>query len=320
VTVEPAAGSPARPRIKAKPRKLTARVTRSPTLVRATAFMARGFIRLIERLGRKRAERVAFALTRWLAPLAPETRMARRNIALAFPEKSAAEREAILKGCWENFARLMVEFVFLEEISAFDVEHRDRNYFTIAGGEWFDALRDDGKPAIIFGAHLANWEMVAVAGKLFGMKLVLPFRAPVHAEIARDIYEKRTRLMGQLVRNARGATFEIAAAMQGGAHLGMMIDQRLARGLEVPFFGRPARTNPIMASFARQFDCPVHAARAIRMPDGRLHLEMTGPIEMPRDADGLIDVDAATAVMTKVVEGWVREHPEQWFWLHDRWK
>jgi KDO2-lipid IV(A) lauroyltransferase len=56
------------------------------------------------------------------------------------------------------------------------------------------------------------------------------------------------------------------------------------------------------------------------MPDGRLHLEMTGPIEMPRDADGLIDVDAATAVMTKVVEGWVREHPEQWFWLHDRWK
>jgi KDO2-lipid IV(A) lauroyltransferase len=152
------------------------------------------------------------------------------------------------------------------------------------------------------------------------MKLVLPFRAPVHAEIARDIYEKRTRLMGQLVRNTRGATFEIAAAMEAGAHLGMMIDQRLARGVAVPFFGRPARTNPIMASLARQFDCPVHGARAIRMADGRLHLEMTGPIEMPRDADGLIDVAAATAKMTQVVEGWVREHPEQWFWLHDRWK
>ena len=50
------------------------------------------------------------------------------------------------------------------------------------------------------------------------------------------------------------------------------------------------------------------------------HLVMTGPIEMPRDEDGLIDVTAATAVMTKIVEGWVREHPEQWFWLHDRWK
>jgi KDO2-lipid IV(A) lauroyltransferase len=126
--------------------------------------------------------------------------------------------------------------------------------------------------------------------------------------------------MGQLVRNARGAAFEIANAMEQGAHFGMMIDQRLAGGIWVPFFGRPARTNPLPATLARQFDCPVHAARAIRMPDGRLHLVMTPPIEMPRDADGLIDVAAATAAMTKVVEGWVREHPEQWFWLHNRWR
>src|SRR4029077_8967328 len=137
VTVEPAARSPAPVAVKPKRRKLAARVTRSPALVRATAALTRGLVRLIEGMGRKRAERMALRLVRWLGPLAPETRMARRNIALAFPEKSTAEREAILKGCWENFARLMVEFVFLEEISSFDVEHRDRNYFSIAGGEYF---------------------------------------------------------------------------------------------------------------------------------------------------------------------------------------
>ena len=64
----------------------------------------------------------------------------------------------------------------------------------------------------------------------------------------------------------------------------------------------------------------MHGARAIRMPGGRLHLELTPPIKLPRDAEGLIDVVAATAVMTRIVEGWVREHPDQWFWLHDRWK
>jgi KDO2-lipid IV(A) lauroyltransferase len=56
------------------------------------------------------------------------------------------------------------------------------------------------------------------------------------------------------------------------------------------------------------------------MPDGRLHLTLTPPIEMPRDEEGLIDVEKATVVMTSIVEGWVREHPEQWFWLHDRWR
>jgi KDO2-lipid IV(A) lauroyltransferase len=126
--------------------------------------------------------------------------------------------------------------------------------------------------------------------------------------------------MGHLVRNERGAIFEIAGAMEAGEHLGMMIDQRLVRGILVPFFGRPALTNPLPASFARWFDCPVHGARAIRRPDGRLHIELTPPIEMPRDKHGRIDVAAATAAMTRVVEGWVREHPEQYFWLHDRWK
>src|SRR5262249_51489733 len=151
--------------------------------------------RWIERMGHKRAERFVLRVFRLIAPFVPETRLARRNIALAFPEKSEAEREAILKGSWDNFARVMVEFVFLEQIAAFDVEHRERNYFTIGGIPYFEALRDDGKTAVIFGAHLGNWEMVAVAGQLFGMKSVLPFRAPVHATINADVLEKRTRLM-----------------------------------------------------------------------------------------------------------------------------
>jgi KDO2-lipid IV(A) lauroyltransferase len=64
----------------------------------------------------------------------------------------------------------------------------------------------------------------------------------------------------------------------------------------------------------------VHGARAIRLTGDRLHLELTGPIELPRDADGLVDVIKATAQINRIVENWVREHPDQWFWLHDRWK
>ena len=148
---------------------------------------------------------------------------------------------------------------------------------------------------------------------------MLPYRAPSNAHFAEDMLAERETLMGTLVPNSRGAAFEIATAMEGGAHLGMLVDQRLVSGPRVPFFGHPAPSNPLAAKFARQFDCPVHGARAIRLPGGRLHLELTPPVEMPRDAEGKIDVVAATAKITAVVEGWVREHPEQWLWLHNRW-
>jgi KDO2-lipid IV(A) lauroyltransferase len=138
--------------------------------------------------------------------------------------------------------------------------------------------------------------------------------------LAEDILRQREPLMGKLIDNSRGACFEIAAAMDRKEHLGMLIDQRLARGIVLPFFGRPALTNPLAAKFARQYDCPVHGARAIRRPDGRLYLEMTPEIEMPRDADGLIDIRGATIRMNEIIEGWIREYPEQWFWVHNRWR
>ena len=218
---------------------------------------------------------------------------------MAFPEKSQAERAAILAGCWENFASVAVEFLFLEEMTApFDPARPDEGPITVTGIDQFVALRDDGRTAVIFTAHLANWEVLGVIATKFGLKTVLPYRAPSNAHFAEDVLAEREALMGTLVPNSRGAAFEIATAMEAGAHLGMLVDQKLFGGPRVPFFGHPAPTNPLAARFARQFDCPVHGARAIRLPGGRLHLELTPPVEMPRDADGLVDVEAATAKIT----------------------
>jgi KDO2-lipid IV(A) lauroyltransferase len=251
----------------------------------------------------------------------PEQRTAKTNIAAAFPEKSEAERATILGGTWETFARVIVEFVFLDEVAAeFDPGNIDHGKISVSGYEHFLALRDDGKPAIIVAAHLANWEVLGVVAHQFGLQTVLPFRAPRNMHLAEDVLAQREALMGTLVDSGRGATFEIAAALDRGEHLGMLVDQRLNRGVPVPFFGRPALTNPMPAKLARHYDCPVHGARAIRRPDGGLHLELTPQLDLPRDGEGLIDVAGATAAINRLVEGWVREHPEQWFWLHDRWR
>jgi KDO2-lipid IV(A) lauroyltransferase len=297
------------------------KLTRTPLFHRASAAVLRAGMALVHRLGRERAMRFVSALLRTIGPLLPEHRTARNNIAAAFPEKTEAERAAILAGTWDNFARVIVEFVFLEEVAAaFNPDDVSGGGVSVTGYDQFRALRDDGKPAIIVAAHLANWEVLGVVAQKFGLKTVLPFRAPRNMHVAGDVLAQREALMGTLVDNGRGASFQIAAALDRGEHLGMLVDQRLSRGIDVPFFGRPAMTNPLPAKFARHYECPVHGARAIRRPDGGLHLEVTPPLKLPRDSEGRIDVAEATAAINRLVEGWVREHPEQWFWLHDRWR
>lgn len=312
---------PAPRKTRSRGRTFGQRLVRSDAFYAVSAGTLRGLMGIVHGMGPERARRWASRLFRTLAPLLPENRMAADSIARAFPEKTEAERKAILAGAWENFAKVVVEFVFLEDLArGFNPDSPDKGAITISGVDHFAALRDDGKPAVIIAAHLANWEILGVVAHKYGLKTVLPFRAPGNFRLAEDVLAQREALMGTLVENSRGAAFEIAAALDRGEHLGMLVDQRLHGGIKVPFFGRPARTNPLAAKFARQYDCPVHGARAIRRADGGLHLELTPPIDLPRDAEGLIDVEAATARINLIVEGWVREYPDQWFWLHNRWK
>jgi len=100
----------------------------------------------------------------------------------------------------------------------------------------------------------------------------------------------------------------------------MLIDQHLMSGIPAVFFGRRTQTHPLVGRLSRHIECPVHGVRVIRLPGTRFRLELTEEIELPRGADGKVDAAAATQKVISVVEGWVREHPEQWLWHHRRWK
>ena len=101
----------------------------------------------------------------------------------------------------------------------------------------------------------------------------------------------------------------------------MLVDQHMTKGVEVIFFGRRCRANPLIAMIARQSEAPIHGLRVVRKPDrNSFWVEITEPIATPRDADGRIDISGTMQAITSVVEAWVREHPEQWLWLHRRWR
>ena len=150
--------------------------------------------------------------------------------------------------------------------------------------ERFLALRDDGKPALFFAAHLANWELPAIAAAKHGLPAAVLYRTPNNPHVARDIVALRTESMGRLIPASIEAPIRMMEALDQGLHVGMLIDQRFGRGPQVPFLGRLAYSNPLVAHLARRFDCPVHGARAIREADGGFRLELTEAVELPRDA------------------------------------
>jgi Kdo2-lipid IVA lauroyltransferase/acyltransferase len=288
---------------------------------RAVAALVRALFALVRALGPDRAGALGGFVARRAGPLVKAHRIALGNVAAAFPDLPAVEHRRIVDAAWDNLGRTAAEYVHLERIWDFvPGDRRGRIEVSPEVVERFEALRLDGRPALFFAAHLANWELPAVAAARHGLPSAVLYRTPNNPAVAQDIRRLREGLMGRLIAADVAAPVRMMEALDEGLHVGMLIDQRFGRGPRVPFLGREAASNPLLARLARRFDCPVHGARAIRLPGGRFRLELTEAVELPRDARGWVDVEAATALLNRIVESWVREHPGQWLWMHRRWR
>jgi KDO2-lipid IV(A) lauroyltransferase len=262
---------------------------------------------------------------RWarrIAPLTRENKIGRDNLTAAFPEKSPEEIEHILAGVWDNLGRVAAEFAHLDRIWNHDPAHPETSRIEISqrSDELFEQLRKDGKPALIFASHLGNWELPALAAAAHGLNSAALYRRPNIAAVDRAIKELRAVNMGTLIPAGLSAPSRIAQALHDGQHVGMLVDQYFTNGVEVTFFGRKTRANPMLARMLRQIECPIHGVRIIRLPNNRFRAEISEELAPVRDAHGAIDVQGTMQAITTVIEGWVREYPEQWLWLHRRWR
>jgi KDO2-lipid IV(A) lauroyltransferase len=261
-------------------------------------------------------------IARLVGPLMREQRIGRANLTAAFPEKSPAEIETILAGVWDNLGRVGAEFAHLDHIWMHDpaVPEDSRIEITPRTHELFAQLRLDGKPALIFASHLGNWELPALAAVAHGLDAAILYRRPNIASADRIIEQIRAVKMGTLIPAGRDAPLKLAQALQDGQHVAMLVDQYLTSGVEVTFFGRKTKANPMLARLLRQIECPIHGVRIIRLPNHRFRAELSEEVQPVRDASGQIDIQGTTQAIASVIEGWIREYPDQWLWLHRRWR
>ena len=182
-------------------------------------------------------------------------------------------------------------------------------------------MRLDGKPALLFTSHLANWELSAYVAAAYQLDLNILYRRPNIAAVDKAVRQSRAGIMGTLVATGLDAPVKLVRVLENGGHVAMLVDQHYVRGVDVNFFGRTCKANPLLAQLARHVDCPIHGARIVRLPDrDRFRIDLTEAITPARDGDGRVDVTGTMQIVTSVIEGWVREHPEQWLWLHRRWR
>jgi KDO2-lipid IV(A) lauroyltransferase len=282
-----------------------------------------GLLSAIKHTDRRRMANFAGAFMRKIGPLFPEHRIGREQLHAAFPEKSDAEIEKILGGVWDNLGRIAIEFAHLDEfcVEGFGRQTPDVITYPPESKERYDWITKSGKATIGFAAHLANWELPGVGAKLIGVQSAVLYRRPNIGAVNDVIIKLREPLMGELIATGLDAPVKLGRLLQSGVHVGMLADQHYSKGVEVTFFGRPCLANPLIAMLARQTELPIYGMRVVRKPDGNgFWGEVSDPVEPVRDGSGRVEIKGTMQAITSVIEGWIRQYPEQWLWLHRRWR
>jgi KDO2-lipid IV(A) lauroyltransferase len=288
---------------------------------RAEYVVLRGAVGILAALPLGVALRVGEALA-WFVWIvaAPLRRVGMINLGIAFPDKPPAERRRILRESLLNFGRMVAELAHLPQLT--DEQLRDMVEFEDETW-WREAIgweRPTG--VLILSGHFGNWELLVYAHGRRGHPVTMVHRAMRNPLIDRWLHQVRGRAGTRLVRKARAAT-EVLRALREKQLLVLPFDQNSTRGLGVfvDFFGEPACTNAGIARIGLRAGAPVVPAFIVRQGGSARHRVYVLPIiELENTGDPHADVERNTARLSAVFEDMVRRFPEQWLWVHKRWK
>jgi KDO2-lipid IV(A) lauroyltransferase len=187
---------------------------------------------------------------------------------------------------------------------------------TIEGLEHLQVVKESGKGALFVSGHFANLEIAPLTAAIYGMPLMLIYRAANNPAAEWLLYRIRSRYNTAIYRKGREGAHNTLKALREGKAVGMMIDQKMNDGEPVLFFGKEAMTATAATSLAIKFQIPLIAARIVRTDGAYFHVSLQPPILYDKNTTA----SEAMFELHRLFESWIREYPAQWFWVHNRWR
>lgn len=260
------------------------------------------------------AQRLGAAVGLALRPLLRrDRRLMAAHLALAFPEKSEAERRRLARDCWRHLGISVFELLHIRGRPPAEAS----SHVEVAGFAAVEAARAAGQAVVILTGHCGNWELISTANASHGLGVAAIARELDEAALHDFAVGLRRHLGSETIaRGSATATRQLLRVLRSKGSLVLLIDQDIkeAESVFVPFFGRLAWTPTAATDLALRLGAAVVPTFAERRPDGSHLLTFHPALELPAD------VPAATALCTAAIERQIRRHPEQWVWMHRRWR
>ncbi len=237
------------------------------------------------------------------------------NVTKAFPDKSKPEVKRIAREAYFNLALSALDAVTSDLLP----DAQLNSHIQTVDWKGLDARLAEGKPTLVASAHLGSWELFAEVMARRNVRMAAVVR-PLQGAFNAWVVKNRTDAGVELILQ-RGALRGMTAALKDNKAVVQLIDQSLPakHGVFVDFFGRPASTTPALSLVALRTGVPVYVTVSVRTPRG-LKMFVEGPVPLETKATRDETVAAHTQALTRILEGYIRQFPEQWLWLHRRWK
>ena len=245
-------------------------------------------------------------------------RVGMHNLKLAFPEKSVGERRKILRGEFTSLGRQLAEVCLFPGYTKENVS----KVVVYDGFENFERAHNRGKGVLYLTAHLGGWELSAFAHSIHGHPLHVVMRGMDNPYLDRMVQRYRT-MHGNSAVDKDNFVRGLLSAMKAGETVGILMDTNMTppQGVFVDFFGIPACTASGLARIALRTDAAVVPGFTVWDPALRKYrLRFEPAVKLIRSGDDEADIVSNTALFTKVIEEYVRRYPDQWLWVHRRWK
>lgn len=243
-----------------------------------------------------------------------KNKIALKNLNKVFPSKNLKQKKTIINRMWFHFGRVIGEYPHLEKFNALGSEN-----ITIEGLENLTDPLKKNKNCLFFSAHLGNWELTSHPLTELGYTISFIYRPPNNPFVDNLLRRIRKKYGVNLIRKGPSGAKECIKVLKSNkGNIGMLMDQKMNDGIKANFFGYEVMTASAIARFAIKFKCPIIPAICKRVNGTRFLIKYYPEIKYEK----ILELESELNIinyLNRYIENWIKESPEQWIWVHNRW-